>query len=108
MILYICKGKDFFMRDDEKMFNLGMVMLLGIVAIIEILQVCYREQNNNLKSIRRDMANVRHEYSIAQTRFSALSSADSLRNSVIGTNPNAAIVAYSKTVHINDIPMVEK
>ena len=96
------------MRDDEKMFNFGVAMLLGIVAIIEILQVCYREQNNNLKSVRRAMSNVRHEYSVAQTRFSALSSADSLRSSVIGANPKAEVVAYSKTVHINDIPMVEK
>ena len=96
------------MRDDEKMFNIGMAMILVVIAVIQILQVCYREQNNNLKGVRRAMANVRHEYSIAQTRFSALSSSDSLRNSVIGTNPKAEVVAYSKTININDIPMAEQ
>ncbi len=96
------------MRDDEKMFNIGMAMILVVIAVIQILQVCYREQNNNLKSVRRVMVNVRHEYSIAQTRFSALSSADSLRSSVIGANPKAEVVAYSKTVHINDIPVAEQ
>ena len=96
------------MQDDEKMFNIGWITLVAVFCLTAFLQVCYREQNNNLKSVRRAMANVRHEYSVAQTRFSALSSADSLRSSVIGSNPNAEIVAYSKTVHINDIPMVEK
>ena len=48
----------------------------------------------------------RQEYAIAQTRFSGLSSADSLRGSVVGVNPWAETVSFSKTVNINDIPMV--
>ena len=96
------------MRDDEKMFNLGMAMATGIVCLIVFLQVCYREQNNNLKSVRHAMGTARQEFAIAETKFSALSSADSLRGSVVGVNPNAETVSYSKTIHINDIPMVEQ
>ena len=96
------------MRDDEKMFNLGMAMAIGIVCVIVFLQVCYREQNNNLKSVRHAMDTTRQEFAIAETKFSALSSADSLRGSVVGVNPNAETVSYSKTIHINDIPMVEQ
>jgi len=96
------------MRDDEKMFNLGMAMAIGIVCVIVFLQVCYREQNNNLRNVRHAMDTTRQEFALAETRFSALSSADSLRGSVVGVNPNAETVSYSKTININDIPMVEQ
>ena len=96
------------MRDDEKMFNLGMVMAIGMVCLIVFLQVCYREQNNNLKSVRHEIDVVRQEYAIAQTKFSGLSSADSLRSSVLGVNPQAETVSFSKTININDIPMVSE
>ena len=93
------------MRDDEKMFNIGTIMLMAVVFFIVFLQVCYRVQNSNLDAVRRNMDNTRHEFDIARTRFSALSSADSLRGSVVGVNPRAEIVSFSKTVNINDIPM---
>ena len=95
------------MRDDEKMFNIGTIMLMGVVFLIVFLQVCYRVQNSNLRNVRSEMENTSHEYDIARTRFSALSSADSLRGSVVGVNPNAETVSFSKTVHIDSIPMVE-
>ena len=95
------------MRDDEKMFNIGTIMLMGVVFLIVFLQVCYRVQNSNLRDVRREMENTRHEYDIAKTRFSALSSADSLRGSVVGVNPKAETVSFSKTVHIDSIPMAE-
>ena len=94
------------MHDDEKMFNIGTVMLMGVVFLIVFLQVCYRVQNTSLNNVRRNMDDTLHEYDIAKTRFSALSSADSLRGSVVGVNPKAEIVSFSKIVHINDIPMV--
>ena len=94
------------MRDDEKMFNIGTIMLVGVIFLIVFLQVCYRVQNSNLQAVRRGMENTRHEYDIANTRFSALTSADSLRGSVVGVNPKAEIVSFSKTVHIDNIPMV--
>lgn len=93
------------MRDDEKMFSIGTLMLTGVVFLIVFLQVCYRVQNSNLAAVRRNMDNTRHEYDIAKTKFSALSSADFLRGSVVGVTPKAEVVSYSKTVHINDIPM---
>ena len=94
------------MRDDEKMFNIGVTMLCSVICLIAFLQVCYRVQNNNLKSVRNEMETTKQETDIAGTKFSALSSADSLRGSVIGVNPNAETVSFSKTVHIDNIPMV--
>jgi hypothetical protein len=105
MIKYTPRKGFIFMRDDEKMFNLGMIMAIGMVCLIVFLQVCYREQNNNLKTVRHEMDVARQEYAIAQTRFSGLSSADSLRGSVVGVNPWAETVSFSKTVNIHDIPM---
>ena len=95
------------MRDDEKMFNIGMAMLFSIVCLTAFLQVCYRVQENNLKSVRHSLENTKQEYDISGTRFSALSSAGLLRASVSEINPRMETVSFSKTVNINDIPMVE-
>jgi len=95
------------MRDDEKMFDIGKIMIGVVICLIAFLQVCYRVQDNNLQSVRRAMGNTKQEYDIADTRFSALSSAGFLRGSVIGNNPRAETVSFSKTVHIDNIPMVE-
>ena len=95
------------MRDDEKMFNIGVTMIFCIVCLVAFLQVCYRVQDNNLKSVRQTMENTKQEYDIAGARFSSLSSAGLLRGSVIGTKPRAETVSFSKTVHIDNIPMVE-
>lgn len=96
------------MRDDEKMFNIGAWMLAGVVFLIMFLQVCYRVQNSNLSSVRNALENTKHEYDLAGTSFSALSSAESLRNSVVGMNPKSETVSFSKTINIEDIPMVEQ
>ena len=95
------------MRDDEKMFNLGISMFIGVIGLIMFLQVCYREQNRNLKYIHNTMESVRQETETAETRFSALTSGDLLRGSVVGVNPKSETVSFSKTVHIDEIPMVE-
>lgn len=96
------------MRDDEKMFSIGTIMLTSVAFLIVFLQVCSRVQNTNLWEVRRNMENTRHEYDVAKTRFSALSAADSLRGSVIGVNPKVETVAFSKTVHIDSIPLVNE
>ena len=96
------------MRDDEKMFNLGMAMLFGLIVLIVFLQVCYRKQNADLRYVRNTMESVRQETEKAETKFLSLKSADYLRGSVVGVNPKSEIVSYSKTVHVNSIPMVEE
>lgn len=102
------KKEGLFMRDDEKMFNLGLCMLIGVVCLIVFLQVCYRVQNSNLAYVRGAMDDVKYKYASLETRFSNLSSGDSLRQFVLATHPNAVVVSYSKTVHIDDIPMETK
>ena len=95
------------MRDDEKMLNIGKIMIFSMVCLIAFLQVCYRVQDNNLKSVRRSLENTKQEYDIAGTKFSALSSAGLLRASVSEINPKMETVSFSKTVFIDDIPMVQ-
>ena len=95
------------MQDDENMFNIGVTMVVSIVCLIAFLQVCYRVQENNLKSVRRSLETTKQEYDIAGTKFSALSSAGLLRASVAEINPKMETVSFSKTIHIDDIPMVE-
>lgn len=96
------------MRDDEKMFNIGVAMLMGVVFMIVFLQVCFRVQNNNLRSVRHDMETTQHDLDVYGTRLTGLIAADKLRSSVVETNPRAEVVSFSKTVHIDNIPMVEE
>lgn len=96
------------MQDDEKMFNIGWISLVVVVGFVAFLQVCYREQNKNIRNVRNEIENTKHELEIAETKFSTLSSSDSLRNSVTGINPKATVVSFSKTVHIDEIPMVQE
>ena len=96
------------MQDDEKMFNIGWISLVIVVGLVAFLQVCYREQNKNIRDVRNEIENTKHELEIAETKFSTLSSSDSLRNSVTGINPKATVVSFSKTVHIDEIPMVQE
>jgi hypothetical protein len=96
------------MQDDEKMFNIGWISLVVVVGLVAFLQVCYREQNKNIRDVRNEIENTKHELEIAETKFSTLSSSDSLRNSVTGINPKATVVSFSKTVHIDEIPMVQE
>ena len=95
------------MRDDEKMYIIGVTMVCCVVCLVAFLQVCYRVQDNNLRSVRQNMEDTLHAYDVAGTKFSALSSSGALRKSVLNVNPRAETVSFSKTVHIDDIPMVE-
>ena len=96
------------MPDDEKMFNIGVGLIFGVVCLTALLQVCYREQNRDIKYVRNAIENTEHDLEIAQTRFSSLSSADSLRNSVVMMNPKAETVSFNKTIHIDEIQMVQE
>ncbi|MBR5904317.1 MAG: hypothetical protein IKZ49_02160 [Alphaproteobacteria bacterium] len=96
------------MQDDEKLISMGVISIISVILITAFLQVCYREQNKNINSVRKELVNVRHQYEISETKFSALSSADLLRNSVLGTNQTAEVVSFSKTINIDNIPMVQE
>ena len=96
------------MRDDEKMFSVSVAVLMGVVFMIVFLQVCFRVQNNNLKSVRHDMENTQHDLDVYGTRLTGLLAADKLRSSVVETNHRAEVVSFSKTVHIDNIPMAEE
>ena len=58
------------MRDDEKMFNIGTIMLMAVVFLIVFLQVCYRVQTSNLDAVCRNMDYTRHEFDFARNSFS--------------------------------------
>lgn len=96
------------MQDDEKMFNVGWVAVAVVFCLTAFLQVCCREQNRSFRNVKSEIENTQHELEIAETKFSTLSASDSLRNSVVGINPKATVVSFSKTVHIDEIPMEQE
>lgn len=92
------------MNEDEKMFRVGVVMVVITVAINVALQVCYRAQNNERKRVRRDIVQTQQDIAVAQAKFASLVRPESLRNLVSGVAPRAEAISFNKSVEIRDLP----
>ncbi len=92
------------MNEDEKMFRVGVVMVVIMVAINVALQVCYRAQNNERKPVRRDIVQTQQDIAVAQAKFASLVRPESLRNLVSGVAPRAEEISFNKSVEILDLP----
>ena len=98
------------MNEDEKMFRIGVIMLVVMVAFNVALQVCYRAQNDERKRVRRDIVQTQQEIAVAQAKFASQVRPESLRNLVSGAVPRAEVISFHKSVEIQDLPdrIVEK
>ena len=92
------------MNEDEKMFRIGVVMVVIMVAINVALQVCYRAQNSEQKRVRRNIVQTQQEIAVAQAKFASLVRPESLRNLVSGAVPHAETISFNKSVEIKDLP----
>ena len=101
---------DFEMNQDEKMFRIGVIMVIAMVAINVALQVCYRAQNSERKRVRRDIVQTQQDIAVAQAKFASLVRPESLRNLVSGVVPHAEVISFHKSVEIRDLPdrIIEK
>ena len=96
------------MQDDEKMFKIGLFMVCVVVALIMFLQVGYREQNRVLTNLHDEVSTAHKNIEKAQNIFTERTRPDLLKNTVFKVNPDAETVSFSKNIHIDEIPMVEK
>ena len=92
------------MNEDEKMFRIGIGMLIVMVVVTVALQVCYRAQNRERERVRRDIIQTQQDIAVAQAKFASLVRPESLRNLVSGTVPHAEVISFHKSVEISELP----
>ena len=92
------------MNEDEKMFRIGVGMLIAMVAVTVALQVCYRAQNRERERVRREIVQTQQDIAVAQAKFASLVRPESLRNLVSGVVPHAEVISFNKSIEIRDLP----
>lgn len=92
------------MSEDEKMFRIGIGMLVVMVAVTVALQVCYRAQNRELGRLRREIVQTQQDIAVDQAKFASLVRPESLRNLVSGAVPHAEVISFHKSVEIGLLP----
>lgn len=98
----------FIMRDDEKMFHIG-IWALGVVLLFSVmLQVAFRTQARQINRVRRDIIETQQKIAVAQANFAALVRPEVLRNTVGGVLPKTEGIGFQKTVTINNLPNREQ
>lgn len=92
------------MNEDEKMFHIGIVMLVIVGIMTVALQVCYRVQNDARKSVRRQIVETQQKIAVASANFASYVRPEILRNLVSSAVPNAEVVSFHKSVEIGNLP----
>ncbi len=93
------------MSADEKMLRIGIYAFFAVVFLTEILQVCYKTQDQARNRIRNETVKVQQEIATRQTVFATNVRPENLRNLVTGVIPNAEIIGFKKTISIDAIPL---
>ena len=92
------------MNEDEKMFHIGVAMLIIMGIVTVALQVCYRVQNDARKSVRRKIVQTEQEIAVASANFASYVRPEILRNLLSSVAPKAEVISFHKTVEIGDLP----
>ncbi|MCQ2562222.1 MAG: hypothetical protein MJ158_01225 [Alphaproteobacteria bacterium] len=95
------------MREDDKMWCIGLMSLILVFVLSSFIQVCHRIQNKTLSDIHAEREIVRRDYSKADELYTQYSSAEYLRTAIINRNPKAEHVNFEKKINIKDIPIIE-
>ena len=91
------------MRDDEKMFQIG-VWSLGVVLMLSVtLQVAFRTQGRQINRVHREIIHVQQKIAVAEANFASYVRPESLRNLVNGLAPKSETISFNKAVSINDL-----
>ena len=94
----------FIMRDDEKMFHIG-IWALGVVLLFSVmLQVAFRTQARQINRVRRDIIETQQKIAVAQANFASLVRPEVLRNMVVSVLPKVEGVGFQKSVSVDELP----
>ncbi|MBO4480076.1 MAG: hypothetical protein J5742_00425 [Alphaproteobacteria bacterium] len=92
------------MNEDEKMFHIGIIMLVVMSVMTVALQVCYRVQNSARRNVHQKIVQTQKDFAVAQANFSSYVRPEILRNLVTSTTPKAEVISFHKSVEIQELP----
>jgi len=95
------------MKDDEKMFQWGVGLFVGVFVLIAALQVLYRVQDRERKLVRRDIVRIQQDTAEASAKFSTDIRPDNLRIIVAQMEPQFEAIGFKKNINAGEIPMSE-
>ena len=93
------------MTEEQKMFKIGVLSLVGVVFLIVGLQVCYRTQHKSLKFTHDEIVQTQQRIAQAQARFESMTNSEYLRGLVTMVNPQVEVIGFRKYVMIEDLPL---
>jgi len=95
------------MHDDDKMFQIGFVMMVVAFMMIAILQISFRAQERARARTRAEIVRTQQEFAHKQALLSGLVRPENLRGIVAGLYPKFETIGFRKNINVNDIPVRE-
>jgi hypothetical protein len=94
------------MKDDEKIFRLGIGMVAAMFVIGVALQVFYRAQSREMARTNASIVRAQQETAEAAARLSALVRPEVLRSVASGMYPGFESIGFKKNINAAEIPLV--
>ncbi len=96
------------MNDDEKMFQIGVWALGGVLLLSVMLQVSFRTQHRQINRVRREIVQTQQKIAVAEANFAAYVRPEILRNLVVSVAPKSEVISFKKSVAIDALPKREE
>ncbi|MCL1785681.1 MAG: hypothetical protein FWG39_00835 [Alphaproteobacteria bacterium] len=93
------------MRDDEKMLQYGMGLMITAFLMMAVLQVCFRAQERARARMKSQIVRTQQEYAAARAHFSGQTRPDTLRVIVSEMFPKFETIGFKKNISANEIPI---
>ena len=91
------------MNEDEKMFQISLWMVGGVLLLTVGLQVCYRTQDRARARIRAETIYTQQEIAARQANFASYVRPEILRNLVVSVAPKSEVISFHKFVQIDQL-----
>ncbi len=91
------------MREDEKVFNIGIGAAIVVVVLTAVLQVCYRTQDKARNRVRSNIVQIQKDLAESDALFSSLVRPEILRGLENSMYPNFVPIGFNKTISVTDI-----
>ncbi|MCL2758224.1 MAG: hypothetical protein FWE64_02785 [Alphaproteobacteria bacterium] len=93
------------MREDEKMFQLGLGLLIVAFIMIAAFQVAFRIQEKDRARTKTAIIRTQQEYAQKRAYFSGLLRPENLRGIVSMAFPRFETIGFGKNINIGEIPL---
>ncbi|MDR0967562.1 MAG: hypothetical protein LBL75_01890 [Rickettsiales bacterium] len=95
------------MNNDERVFRIGVGLVVAMFVIGIVLQVCYRAQSRSMARINANIVKTQQETAQAQAVLSTMVRPDVLRARVASVYQNYESIGFKKNINVVDIPIQE-